>query len=587
MHTNKVTLSNMLSSQRQHIIPVFQRSYSWTRKNWVELWSDIKALVNEEDKSYEHFLGPMIIDHGDTGSYVPEKYLVIDGQQRLVTLSLLLCVIRDVANDHEIESLASSVADHLVFRTPDGDPENRLIPRSDDKIAYEKVVKSNLSSQDRGFQIVKAYRFFLRQVKNDLRTNEHDVSDYLKDLYTIAIARLKFVSITLETKDDPTKIYESMNSKGQPLLVADLIRNFALMHLPPRRQDVFFHGEWEPYEKLLVVGDVEQSNARALEDFFYRYLIEGQGYFAKRLVYSKYKKCLELFLKGSQTDEEKASSLKRLVAHQSRYAIHYRRIMHPDTFEHDRDLNAAFKRFGYLDAITATPFVMSIYERYEDGQHPAHVTRNEFLKIMNGLESFIIRRSVLRLRTRGYGLDFAQAVKKSESLESLWSHFHNLGWPSDDQIREALVGFQLFTSDYNRCRLILEELEYSFGHKEQVDLSDRDRIQIEHIMPRKEELSPAWQEMLGQAAEEIHSKYLHTLGNLTLTGYNQELGAKSFQEKKREYAKHGTGSHLELNTYVLAQDQWTENEIRERAEMLIERVIGIWPRPDTPKPNES
>lgn len=209
-------------------------------EKWKQLWLDLQALLNEKDKTYEHFLGPMIIDHGDTGSYVPEKYLVIDGQQRLVTLSLILCVIRDVARIHQIESIASSVADHLVFRTPDGDEENRLIPRSDDRIAYERVVNSEVTRHDSGLQIVKAYRYFMREVKRDLRTSEQTVPDFLKDLYKVVIARLKFVSITLESKDDPTKIYESMNSTGQPLLVADLIRNFVMMHLSPKTQDAFF-----------------------------------------------------------------------------------------------------------------------------------------------------------------------------------------------------------------------------------------------------------------------------------------------------------------------------------------------------------
>ncbi len=585
MHTTRVTLSNMLSSQRQHIIPVFQRSYSWKPKNWKQLWLDLQALLNEKDKTYEHFLGPMIIDHGDTGSYVPEKYLVIDGQQRLVTLSLILCVIRDVARIHQIESIASSVADHLVFRTPDGDEENRLIPRSDDRIAYERVVNSEVTRHDSGLQIVKAYRYFMREVKRDLRTSEQTVPDFLKDLYTVVIARLKFVSITLESKDDPTKIYESMNSTGQPLLVADLIRNFVMMHLSPKTQDAFFESVWEPYENLLVVTGKEQDSAKELEDFYYRYLIERKGYFAKRLVYSKYKEYLECFLKGSNDDEEKRNSLKLLVVHQSRYAKYYRRIVHPEIYEEDAELCSAFMRFGFLDAITATPFILSLYDRYEEEEALDHITKTDFLSIMNGIESFILRRSIMRLRTRGYGLDFAQAVTKSKRLQELWEHFDDKDWPDDSAIGTALVEFPLYLRERKKARLILEQLENSFGHKERVDLSDRGRIQIEHVMPRKDELSQVWQGILGDDANEIHAKYLHSLGNLTLTGYNQELGAKSFEDKKSEYAKHG--SHIELNKYILEQDQWTEAEITDRARQLTARFIEIWPRPKTPKQNES
>ncbi|MCY4539068.1 MAG: DUF262 domain-containing protein [Chloroflexi bacterium] len=594
MHTRKVTLSDILSSQRQHIIPVFQRPYSWTKKNWEELWSDIQSLVNEGDNSPEHFLGPMIIDRGDTGSYVPEKYLVIDGQQRLVTLSVLLCALRDIARKHEIEHFASSVEEFLAFKTTEGKPERRLLPRSADRSAFEKIIDGSSTALENKQPIVKAYRFFLTRVRAELRTGERETFAYLNDLFTVIVARLKFVSITLEDSDDPTKIYESMNFKGKVLLVADLIRNYVLMHLPNGdNQDAFFNEEWEPFEKLFTDNDRDQPDSKELEDFYYRYLIAQRDYFAKRLVYSKYKDHLKDFLedtkskeKNTEATEAKSDSLRRLLDDQKRYATYYLRIIHPHR-ENDQELKAAFERFGYLDARTATPLLMSLYARYDNDADTGHISKRTFLKMTNAMESFIIRRSVLRLRTRGYGLDFAQAVRKSESLQGLWDHFDGRDWPEDSTIEETLVEFPLYLRERKKARLILEQLENSFGHKEQVDLSDPDKIQIEHILPQKKELSPEWKEMLGEDAFKIHERYRDTLGNLTLTGYNQELGAKSFPEKKKEYAKHGSGSHLELNTYVLAQDQWTVEEIRERAKLLSERVIQIWPRPDKPQQTES
>ena len=588
MHTKKVTLSDILSSQRQHIIPVFQRSYSWTQKNWSELWSDIQALIIERDKSPEHFLGPMIIDRGDTGSYVPEKYLVIDGQQRLVTLSVLLCTLRDIAKRHEIEHFASSVEDFLTFNTTEGKAERRLLPRSADKSAFEKILNRTITSQDKKQQIVKAYRYFHNQVSKELRDDERDTFDYLNDMFTVIVARLKFVSITLEASDDPTKIYESMNFKGKVLLVSDLIRNFVLMHLPNGdMQDEFFDDVWEPFEQLFVQNDDDQLDAKALEDFYYRYLISRTGYFAKRLVYSRYKVHLSEMLEDGESDDKHPEQLARLVAQQSRFAEYYRRIMQPKPFETDQDLLATFQRFGYLGARTAIPFIMSLYARYEDRQNPNGISKHTFLQMMKALESFIIRRWIMVRRTRGYSEDFAEAVNRSESLQALSAYFHEIGWPADNEIREALVDFQLYSSDSNRCRLMLEELEYSFGHKEQVDLSDRERIQIEHVVPQKTPLSGEWLEMLGENSTETQKTYCHTLGNLTLTGYNQELGTKTFPDKKTEYTKHGMGSHLELNKFILAQEQWTENEIKERAQLLVEKVIEIWPRLDEPQLNDA
>lgn len=589
MHTNKVTLGGILSEKTQHIIPVFQRPYSWTKKNWETMWFDIQALIDEGDKSPEHFLGPMIIDQGDTGAYLPKKYLVIDGQQRLVTLSILLCALRDIARKHELEHFATSVDELMSFTTTEGKTERRVLPRETDRTAFELIVSSSSTSLYNRHLIVKAYKYFLGQVRKELRTGDRNVFDFLNEIYTVIVARMKFVSITLEDQDDPTKIYESMNFKTKLLLVADLIRNFALMHLSTSEmQDKFFHEEWEPFERLFVEKENDQLDAKELEDFYYRYLIAKREYFAKRLVYSKFKDEYEDYVRILQPDADddkaKLKALIHLVEDQTRYATYYRRIVHPEIEPRAR-LKAAFERFGYLDAKTAIPFLMSVYHRYDDQQHPNHISEDEFLGIMNAVESFILRRSIRRLRTRGYGLDFAQAIGKSASVEELWQHFENRDWPDDEAIRRELIEFQLYLRERKKTRLILEELEKSFGHKERPDLSDPSKIQTEHIMPKKEDISSAWKSMLGDKADEIHSKYLHTLGNLTLSGYNQELGAKSFQEKKSVYA--GLGSNLELNRFVLEQYQWTEAEIQERAQMLIERFIEIWPRPETPKEKQS
>ena len=580
MQIEIVSLEKILGGQQQHIIPVFQRAYSWTPKNWTEMWSDIKDLVRESDKSYQHFLGPIIIDRGDAGTYDPARLLVIDGQQRLVTLSVLLCALRDLSDRHDLSQLVTNVNGLFTFTTNDGRTVRRLMPRSADKMALEKVIESTVSTKDNKLKIVRAYRFFARELKKGLPDEQQEIFEYLNEIFTVTFARLKFVSITLDVRDDPTKIYESMNFKGKPLLVADLIRNYVLMQLSNSDiQDEFFIEEWEPFEKIFADA-TGQPDAEMLEDFHYRFLIAQRGYFAKRLVYSVYKDYLRENVKQGQDDETKLHSLKALVATQSRYAKYYRRIMHPNICEIDSELAEAFVRFGFLDARTATPFLMSLYDRYDDEESINHITKSDFLHMMNGIESFVIRRSILRLRTRGYGLDFAQAVKNSHDLAQLWNHFEEKDWPDDNEIEETLLEFPLYQREPKKARLILNQLELSFGHKEQVDLSDP-KIQIEHVLPRKEELSQEWREMLGENADEIHAKYLHTLGNLTLTGYNQELGARSFPEKQAEYAKYG--SNLELNRFVLEQEQWTEAEITQRAKLLTARFIEIWPRPETPK----
>ena len=327
---------------------------------------------------------------------------------------------------------------------------------------------------------------------------DQEVFSYLNTLFTATVARLKFVIVTILEHDDPTKIYESMNFKGKVLLVSDLIRNFVMMHLPDAEsQDSFFAEDWEPFEMLFADTDSDQPDAKELEDFYYRYLITKKDYFFKRLVYSAYKDHLKGFLPDKNNGEDKLKALQRLVSDQARFARFYRRITHPE-LETDSDLRAAFLRFRFLEAKTAIPFVLSLYDRYDDGQHPKRITKNTFLKMMNAVESFIIRRSIMNLRTRGYDSAFAQAVRKSESLSELRSHFHELGWPDDYQLSEELLTFPLYTDEISKRRLILEQLEKSFGHKEQVDISNPATIQIEHVMPQK--LTADWKSMIGENA---------------------------------------------------------------------------------------
>jgi hypothetical protein len=193
------------------------------------------------------------------------------------------------------------------------------------------------------------------------------------------------------------------------------------------------------------------------------------------------------------------------------------------------------------------------------------------------IESFVLRRLILRERTRGYGLDFALAVRRSSTINELRRCFAGRGWPTNEQIREALKDFEFYKRAPKQCRLVLTEIERSFGHKEKISLTDKD-IQVEHVMPQH--LTQSWREMLGEDAEEKHEKLHHTLGNLTLTGYNLDLRDRPFAEKKVEFE----ASKISLNEYFEKCDKWTEKEILERTEDPTNRFIDLWDRPDRIKP---
>lgn len=576
MDAKPVTLSDILPGEGQYIIPVFQRYYSWLKKDWDALWEDIIAVVEDDDPKFTHFIGPMIVFR-ETYPYDIKRFMVVDGQQRLISLTVLLCAIRDVAIDNKLTNLADVIVkDYISFTTGKGELEYRLVPRSADRDPLFNVIQGTVGNKSSEDGVLKAYHFFKENVRDDLNKSSKSELDHLYNIYEAITRRLRFIAITLDNSDDPTKIYESMNFEGQALLDADLIRNYVLMQLPINEQDEFHNTRWYSFEQLFVESGLSQPNTKELEDFYYRYLIAKTDYFPKRKVYFEFRKYVSKYINGKSGSELK-QSLAEVVTSLKRYARYYRAIVHPDN-ESDDELKLAFQRFAFLDVKTATPFILSLYDRFEDETHPNGINKETFLDMVNAVESFSIRRSIMRERTRGYGSDFAVAVKKSKTLAELHNHFVDRTWPDDDTIFEALLTFPLYAREGKKARLILQQLETNFGHKELVDLSNPKNITIEHILPRH--LSSEWEEMLGEDANLVHERYIDSLGNLTLTGYNRELGAKSFEDKKAEYSKHG-GSNLELNKFVLDQQKWTRMEITTRAKQLIERFIQIWPRPRT------
>ncbi len=265
----------------------------------------------------------------------------------------------------------------------------------------------------------------------------------------------------------------------------------------------------------------------------------------------------------------KHNSLNQLVNDLKKYAHYFIAIIHKCP---DYDFEASFNRFRQLDVNTAIPLVLYLFDRYESRDKGFNISKSLFLNMLNIIESFILRRSVLRESTRGYGLDFALACEKTGNLYSFMQYFAEKGWPTDQQLRDSITGFQFYRREQKKCRLVLKELELSFGHKEKIDLSNQ-RIQIEHVMPQN--LNFKWREMLGENADELHEKYIHTLGNLTLTGYNIDLSNKPFKEKRRVYQE----SNFQLNSYFDNCKKWTDKEIVKRTKLLTEIFIEIWPRP--------
>ena len=234
----------------------------------------------------------------------------------------------------------------------------------------------------------------------------------------------------------------------------------------------------------------------------------------------------------------------------------------------DKDFEEAFKRFRQLGENTDVPIILKLYERYEENV----LTKETVLYMLRMVESFILRRSILKMRARGYGEDFAKACDHIENPIKLIKYFTSKGWPTNEDIRKVMPEFAFYHHEPQKCKLVLQEIERSYGHKESVEA---EKLSIEHIMPQH--LTINWVNALGNDAEKKHAKYLHTLGNLTLTAYNAEMSDNSFEEKRKNCLN---TSHVQLNAYFGKMNAWTEQEIIQRTKDLTERFIKIWERPD-------
>lgn len=566
MDAHPSSISDVITGQKQYVIPVFQRTYEWEKEQWETFWHDLSAIAEEKGQDLTHFIGPMVvISHAFP--HAVAKYLVIDGQQRLMTLSVMLAALRDRARDLKCVKIANAIdANTLFFLSTSGESVQKIIPRIRDSDALSKILHSKPSEADQNLLITQAYNFFYSQFEQAMPAQpslfDESPQVFFDRFYNTITQRLRIVMISLDKGDDPSNIYESLNFKVATLKDADLIRNYVFMKLSTlEEQEAFNSASWRPFEELFSFS---KDSGQLLTDFYYRYLISKTDYLARKRLYASFSTYVDEYLEEGD--------LRQLASELTKFARYFIAIKHKCD---DEELEAAFVRFRQLETDTAIPFLLSLYDRCATTDSEGSINKATFLQMLRMVESFILRRLILRERTRGYGLDFALAVKKSGTIKELSSYFAQRGWPTDEQIGKALEDFEFYKRASVQSRLVLTEIERAFGHKETSDLTN---LQIEHVLPQH--LTQSWREMLGQDAEEKHEKLCHTLGNLTLTGYNQDLGYRPFAEKKVEFQK----SKISLNEYFEKSDKWSEDEIRERTSYLADRFIDIWGRPDDISP---
>jgi hypothetical protein len=548
------TLGQVLYSPSQYVIPVFQRNYRWELPQWQRLWDSLEE-IQQPAKTSNHFMGFLVYVVGGTPQPGQNtRFHLIDGQQRLTTLSLLLAAIRNVARRRGDEELAQELHDdYLVHPRKKGEQHYRLLPKEHDQDAFVALVSGTAALPGR---MTQAVAFFERVLDSKAETQ----AGALRRVFEVVCQRLDFMGATLES-ENAYSIFKSLNSTGVPLSQADLIRNFVFMHVHPDVQDEFDTELWRPLEARFTGADGrldEDSFARFFRDLL---MSEGQ-YVPPKLTFVTFEARHEATGFDPQV-------LTRVLTQRS---DQYLAIASRDS-DHDPGVTRALARLNRLDSSTTWPLLLWLFAQRDAGA----LDDAGLARAVDMLCSFILRRFVTGETSRGYGEMFVRAIRDipgdnaGEPVAALKQFLLQRGWPDDAHFIGAFTRFPLYKRGY--AREVLEALELARGHKEQGSLA---QAQIEHILPQT--LSDEWADALGEEAERVHGEWLHRPGNLTLSAYNQEVGNQPFAIKRARFIQ----SNVVLTREVADNVHWGEAEIRERSERMAREAAQLWQGPKEP-----
>ncbi|QQW81975.1 DUF262 and DUF1524 domain-containing protein [Helicobacter pylori] len=541
------------NQKNQLVIPIYQRVYSWEKEQCKQLWDDI-IKIGGDDKMDGHFIGSILyvldgITHSDNA------LLIIDGQQRLTTITLLLTALRDHWSD---EVKRKEIEDHyLINSDKDGDKKFRLILSDSDKDTLLSLIdKSRRKPSKPSSKIVENFKLF-----------EEWISENTNKLETIfkGLEKLMIVYIALEkAKDDPQLIFESMNSKGMELAQTDLIRNYIVMETEVEKQEGFYKKYWRAMEE-----EFEQSKRSKREDLFNKFVRHYLTIKTREIPNIK-----KVYAAFKDYQQKEGIAIEDLLKDLQKYCGYFCQIVFKK--EADKDLNKALGFLVDLEMDVIYPLLLELYSDYSDGV----LSKDDFRRSIALIESYICRRAVCGLGTNSLNKvfpSFTKHIQKDEYFESLRAHFGYLTekqrFPNNDEFKKLFITIDFYK--FQKNRYFFERLE-NFDTKERVYT---DEYTIEHIMPQT--LTEEWEKDLGENFQEIHDKYLHTIGNLTLTGYNPKYSNKPFQEKQG-MEKGFKDSPLRLNQSLRDLESFGEEEIKKRANDLADLALKIWtyPNPD-------
>ena len=556
MDIDKGSIYQLLNGQYQYIIPVYQRKYSWLAEvQCARLWKDIVNMVKQHKQ--HHFVGSIVSVAEKYSLMGVQKRLIIDGQQRMTTLSILMIALRDYLVEQGAgEEVEENI--NMVLKNPSrkGDDAYKMLLTDTDRDIMIKLVDKLPIGEDEDSKIYANYLYFKQKVAEGILTPD--------EVYE-SISKLDIVGIVLDRAqgDDPQLIFESLNSTGMDLSKSDLIRNYILMGLDNDEQKSIYNNYWKPFEKNFPT----QDGTDRMDRFFRDYLTMKKG------VFIKFDTIYDVFKDYAENSE--FSKQEELAEDIMIYGDLYTNITSEDKKLplSQQALKPIFKEIRILRMEVVYPFLLKVYHDYSKGM----ITLDEFVRILKLTIAYVVRRTVCEIPTNSMNKTFTtlkNEIHPDDYLNSVEAAFFYLDtykrFPDDKEFKECLCKRNMYSIRISNYMYVKMENE---GNKETIPYEG---YTIEHILPQNKNMRKEWKDALGENYEEIQAQYINNLGNLTLTRYNSEMGDKPFSEKLEVYKE--SAMHI-LNKYVVQQTTWNKETIEERANRLAECACKAWEYP--------
>ncbi|WP_138757578.1 GmrSD restriction endonuclease domain-containing protein [Modestobacter altitudinis] len=567
MRAHEVSFLDLVQGEKQFQVPLYQRTYAWKLAQLEQLWRDLldqaEASAHPGGRS-GHFIGSIVLAPSPTLSAGGvQRWLVVDGQQRLTTLMLALAAIRDHVRDTEPATADRITRQYLVNEFRTGDEHLRLLPTQADREAFRSLVLGNTQHIGSTGGIAEAYQFFRTAL---VKADDPDDPEDINRIEQVIRSGLSIVEITADRGDNVFRIFESLNNTGLKLSQADLLRNYLFMRLPTRGEDVY-RDIWMPMQDRLSSSELELLVWLDL-------VIRGNETVKQSEIY----RAQQVRLEGIDADDEEG--VVREIAELGRRARHLERVLHPEK-EPDEQLRVGLQRLRDWNAQTSYPLIMHLLDLLDRGV----TTAPEVAQALSYVESYVVRRMVCQVPSNNLNRVFnasSPAVGESSGAAADVRRYlsgRRRYWPSDAELRRSVRTRPFYwIGRWPQRVFVLRRLEESYRAAEPVDFA-KAQLTIEHVLPQT--ATEEWLALLSDEVtdeggpQQLHDLVVHTLGNLTLSAENARLSNSPFQRKQDILS----ASALRMNREIAEAPGWGKKQILERADVLAERMISLWPGP--------